>query len=86
MEQKEKQTEVHKIKNTMCWRCQNAVPIKDAESGEYIRGCNWSLNKKPVKGWKAKRNDIRLSAKSSVESYIVDKCPMFLEDEKRRKQ
>ena len=70
--------------NTLCWHCQNSVPAKDPETGEYIRGCNWSLNKSPVEGWRATRNDLKLQNNRTLESYIVHECPMYLEDQPRK--
>ena len=35
-------------KATLCWKCKNAVPIKDA-------GCSWSRAFQPVEGWTAEK-------------------------------
>lgn len=64
---------------SLCWRCKNAVPKKDYIGGYYITGCDWSLKKLPVKGWKATRADVNLSPGRSLVSYNVHECPLFEE-------
>lgn len=62
---------------SLCWRCKNSVPKK--VMGIYISGCDWSLKKLPVEGWKATRADVNLSPGRSLVSYNVHKCPLFVE-------
>ena len=62
---------VHKrTKTTLCWDCKNAV-----------KGCSWSKDFIPVDGWKAKKTYLRPGEKRGkpIESYIVEKCPQFVE-------
>lgn len=60
---------------TLCWKCAHAVPktIND----RYIRGCEWSIAKKPVKGWKAIKTKIRRLNYKPTPSYCVISCPKF---------
>ena len=55
---------------TICWDCSKAC-------GE----CSWSdhWKHKPVKGWKAIRNDLHCKD-ITVESYVVLECPEFERD------
>ena len=57
--------------STICWGCAKATG-----------NCSWSdyPNPKPVKGWRAVRNDIQHKDGTSVESYIVIECPEFIKD------
>lgn len=54
---------------TLCWTCQN-----------YSK-CSWSKGI-PVEGWKAKRVVRRYLYEKDV-SYLVYKCPQYLEDEEK---
>lgn len=38
--------------HTLCWHCRHAVPTKDKITGEYLTGCAWSIDRKPVEGWR----------------------------------
>lgn len=60
---------------TLCWGCANATG-----------GCCWSdyWKHRPVPGWKAERNDIRINSGLSAESYIVYECPEYVPDGHRR--
>ena len=63
---------------TICWGCAPALRIPGV-------ACTWSLHAKPVPGWTAIRSDIYAQVKSdktkrTTESYIVQKCPLFLSD------
>lgn len=66
--------------STLCFDCVNAVPTPDG-----TRGCEWSRCFRPVPGWEAKRNDVRIQSGNTnppvrmVESYRVRKCPKFTE-------
>ena len=59
---------------TLCWKCQNAVP-KKAEDGRYIRGCRWSIARKPVDGWEAEQKTLECRT-----TYKVISCPKFKAD------
>lgn len=52
--------------------------------------CPWFLEHKPTPGWTAERRDINVQHgthnNTPVESYIVKKCAMYIEDEKMRKE
>lgn len=52
--------------DTLCWTCINAVP--DA-AGK--RGCSWSRENKPVRGWQAQ---------PTAGSYVVRSCPAYQPD------
>ena len=61
-------------KETICWDCQN------------YSCCSWSRGK-PVKGWKATPTiveNIISGYPHVVESFLVEACPQFLQDKKRR--
>lgn len=34
--------------HTLCWHCRHAVPTKDKITGEYLTGCAWSIDRRPV--------------------------------------
>lgn len=61
---------------TLCWRCKHAVPSEETESG-----CDWSRYGKPIVGWVAQRQDVRITRGPSrdqlVESYQVNECPYY---------
>ena len=59
--------------DTLCWTCQNAVPIPEG------KGCNWSRNLKPVEGWEAKKT-IKRPSEGRMESYCVRSCPEYIPD------
>ena len=56
---------------TLCWSCANAVPDKSGK-----RGCAWSRDFKPVKGWDA--DETRLYSDKPTQSYHVRSCPEFV--------
>lgn len=37
--------------HTLYWYCRHAVPTKDKITGEYLTGCAWSIDRRPVEGW-----------------------------------
>lgn len=55
-------------KQTLCWKCKNAVPSAD---GTY--GCNWSRSLQPVEGWEA--------TPSPHNSFHIINCPEFIPDD-----
>ena len=59
---------------TLCWKCKNAVP-KKADDGRYIRGCRWSIARKPVDGWEADKRCLEDRV-----TYRVRSCPKFTPD------
>ena len=62
-------------KDTLCWRCANAVPTEDT-------GCLWSREFKPVEGWDAEETSVLAKNKSGARhlvSYRVKSCPGFEE-------
>ncbi len=64
-------------KATLCWKCKNAVPTKDA-------GCSWSRAFQPVEGWTAERKHTAKgngSADDVYETYCVTACPEFRKDD-----
>lgn len=64
-------------RQTLCWRCQNAVP-----DGPF--GCSWSERLEPVDGWEAietTANRYDGGALRKVKSALVLDCPEFIPDE-----
>ena len=63
---------------TICWRCQNAVPDPDRN-----RGCEWSRRLKPVKGWTAAETFVIRwdggKQRKIVSARVID-CPKFIPD------
>ena len=64
-------------RETLCWKCQNAVPDKKKGTG-----CSWSISLKPVEGWTAQAVQIKLYENKTSPSFIVIACPMFKEGKK----
>lgn len=64
-------------KQTICWDCKNAVP--DPRKGI---GCSWSRRLKPVTGWTATETELKLYDDITIKSYIVHKCPHYIEEVK----
>lgn len=66
-------SQAHLPTESLCWCCKNAVPDKEG-----TRGCSWSLNKQPVKGWKVEASSEYHMADGRVAiSYKVSRCPKF---------
>lgn len=61
--------------DTLCWHCQNACG-----------GCSWSKNLTPVEGWKAEKIKLKVDKGNYNDSYIVNECPKFKPDAKRKKK
>ena len=63
-------------KPTLCWKCKNACV-----------GCSWSDSFTPVEGWTAKPTKINHDYADGrhyvIDSYRVDYCPQFENDESR---
>lgn len=55
--------------HTLCWYCRHAVPTKDKITGEYLTGCAWSIDHRPVEAQKG----------GMIHSYTVTECPRFEE-------
>ncbi|MBR1749995.1 MAG: hypothetical protein IJ740_18865 [Ruminococcus sp.] len=77
---KDKQGEAKK--HTLCWRCRNAVPKPD-DKGGFLYGCEWSISRRPVEGWIAKKGVVK--AYTELRSYLVIRCPKFIKDPPRKK-
>lgn len=66
---------------SLCWKCQ-----------KYYKQCSWTAQWKPVEGWVATRNDIRIpqdnkgQKKRYEESYMVHACPEFVPDPPRKNE
>ena len=57
--------------STLCWVCKHAVPNPQRGTG-----CSWSIDFKPVPGWKAKKVVVdRIGG-----SFLVEECPRFEDD------
>ncbi len=61
-------------KENICFDCINAVG-----------GCSWSQFFKPVKGWTAKRTKIKVNETTTLKTYYITACPLFIQDNSRRK-
>ena len=64
-------------KATLCWKCKNADPIKDA-------GCSWSRAFQPVEGGTAERKHTAKgngSADDVYETYCVTACPEYRKED-----
>lgn len=59
---------------SLCWSCKNAVP-------GVRKGCLWSREYKPVRGWDAERRDLEIDRcrNGKIVSYLVLGCPLFEE-------
>lgn len=61
-------------KPTLCWKCAHACG-----------GCSWSDSFTPVDGWTAKqtkiKHDFSDGRQELIDSYRVDDCPLFENDE-----
>lgn len=64
---------------TLCWECQRARALPGV-------ACQWTKKAEPVPGWKAVKMDIPRANQTPLPSYRVFECPMFLQDEPRRKK
>lgn len=65
---------------TICWGCQHAVPDPKRK-----RGCSWSEQLEPVKGWTAiETKNVRFDGgqRRVITSALVVECPKFIPDEK----
>lgn len=56
-------------KPTLCWDCAKATG-----------GCSWCDEFKPVKGWTAKKTEIKVQSGNNLKSYVVIDCPLFERD------
>ncbi len=57
------------MKETICWTCKNCTK------------CSWSKGI-PVEGWKAEKTVVHVSKTCSYGSYLVKKCPEYIQDDK----
>lgn len=55
---------------TLCWVCQNAMP--KIVNARYVCGCEWSIKRKPVPGWRATERTLE-----DRTTYKVIECPKF---------
>lgn len=67
---------------TLCWSCKNAVP-----NLEQTRGCSWSREFVPVKGWDAIETTVGVTRFADGSryytrepNYLIIKCPEFVLD------
>lgn len=58
----------HRPGDSMCWCCEHSIPTADGK-----RGCEWSLKRKPVEGWKADKH----KHSDGTVSFNVRTCPSF---------
>lgn len=68
------------MSETLCWKCRHAVPKRSRRTGRYIQGCDWSIYRCRVPGWKAKEDIIIMGSSRSpktVTSFEVQECPKF---------
>lgn len=59
-----------------CWYCKHEVPARDKD-GKYVRGCEWSINRRPVPGWTAKKQLYYKNSVRKMYTYRIDDCPKF---------
>ena len=57
-------------KETLCWECKKATGGED---------CPWANEFKPVEGWTAIPTLVKVQVGQKEQSYIVSKCPLFVE-------
>lgn len=61
--------------HTLCWHCRHAVPTKDKITGEYLTGCAWSIDRRPVEGWRTCQHRMYEAQKGGmIHSYTVTEC------------
>ena len=66
--------------HTLCWHCRHAVPTKDKITGECLTGCAWSIDRRPVEGWRTCQHRMYEAQKGGmIHSYTVTECPEFEE-------
>jgi hypothetical protein len=68
-----KSTGTKKGGDTLCWDCAKATAGSN---------CPWANEFKPVEGWDAKKTErieMVYGKEKVIESYIVKKCPLFVE-------
>lgn len=76
-----------KFRQSLCWSCVHAVPNIEKRAG-----CSWSLEYKPVDGWRAIRRDLPKQSgvgtygRSREESYMVEQCPQYESEPERARQ
>lgn len=72
------------IGQTLCWRCRRATNAPGM-------GCDWSrhTDPEPIEGWEARETSLKGSYyyhgknyTTTIQSYLVRTCPLFLPDEK----
>ena len=61
-------------KDTLCWTCAKACGGYD---------CPWAAKLKPVDGWTAKETVRDYKDGSTVRSYQVIECPLYMEEVKK---
>ena len=62
---------IHMNGESLCWCCKNAIPSEDS-------GCEWSVSKKPVKGWEVSQSKLFITNDGKqAYTYRVDRCPKF---------
>ena len=54
---------------TLCWSCAKAV-----------RGCDWSREFIPIKGWNAIPTELHVNRTDCCKSFLVLSCPEFVRD------
>lgn len=59
----------------LCWSCQNAVPSLDGR-----RGCEWSMDLRPVPGWTAEM----VTKTSFGSTWRITACPKYMPEPTRR--
>lgn len=68
-----RQHQSHQPTESLCWCCENAVPDKEG-----LKGCEWSMYKQPVKGWRVvEAAEYHMADGRICKSYKVSSCPKF---------
>lgn len=68
-------------KDALCWSCKNAVP--KIVGGKYVQGCSWSVQLKPVEGWKAIHSIKNEKSGKPMETWHVEECPLYCSDKEK---
>lgn len=69
-----------------CWYCKHAIPKLNKKTDEYITGCNWSIYRQQVFGWKANKKEYgdtlfkerrKRNGINPIYTYEIEECPEF---------
>ena len=66
----------NRARQSICWECSRSVGMDM---------CCWAEEEKPVEGWEAEKTIFHCNKCRQYESYCVISCPLFKEDEQKKK-